>query len=401
MKEILLNRMYVGRYLEENVGHEVINLFRDDNGSNYIYVNPYGQLGKVHKNIESILLVRGINAQTVEIIAKAVNLALVLDNSLPRNSAKANQTKYIEEHNITYGGIHLHQILKYNEGNNSDEVVYISFRAENIFYPKQKIYLTTEKTPNLDGKVFFLPKTTFPKQSLHWTYGDGSEAYKIIGKLLDNKELWESENMTQKISDIPKSNLKEDFNFLKLIRKVHDELCYSNMFCYFLTQDKNLFRKFMKDVLKLTPAGNYSIQRETAHIDLLIQDEKNIIVIENKIKSGINGKKYDIYGKEIQNQLTRYRKYAEDEAKKSERIPKCFIFAPNYNRLNMNKCKELKKHWILINYSDLYDFFNKQKTQTKYYDEFLSALKIHTKEIDNSNFEIMQERFIESINAAK
>ena len=31
--------MYVGSYLEENIGHEVINLFRDDHGNNYIYVN--------------------------------------------------------------------------------------------------------------------------------------------------------------------------------------------------------------------------------------------------------------------------------------------------------------------------------------------------------------------------
>ena len=398
MKEILLNRMYVGRYLKENVGHEIINLFRDDNGSNYIYVNPYGQLDKVHKNIESILLVCGINAQTVEIIAKAVNLTPVLDNSLQRNSAKKFQIKYIEKHNITYGGIHLHQILKYNEGNNSDEVVYISFRAENIFYPKQKIYLTTEETPNLDGKVFFLPETTFPKQSLHWTYGDGSEAYKIIGKLLDDEELWETENMTQKISDIPEHTLRGDFNFLKLIRNEYDELCYSNMFHYFLTQDKNLFQKFMKDVLGLTPAGNYSIQRETAHIDLLIQDEENIVVIENKIKSGINGIRHDIYGNVVQSQLSDYHKYAHANVRGREKS--FYIFAPNYNRIDLRNYEKSKDYKVLP-YSVLYDFFSKHKVQNKYYDDFLSALKLHTKEIDNSNFEVMQERFIETINSVK
>lgn len=42
MNTIILNRMYAGSYLDEdeNIGHEVINLFRDDNGSNYIYINP-------------------------------------------------------------------------------------------------------------------------------------------------------------------------------------------------------------------------------------------------------------------------------------------------------------------------------------------------------------------------
>ena len=41
---ILLTRMYVGTYLQDNIGHEVINLFRSDNGNNYIYVNEDGKI---------------------------------------------------------------------------------------------------------------------------------------------------------------------------------------------------------------------------------------------------------------------------------------------------------------------------------------------------------------------
>ena len=33
---IILNRMYVGDYLGENIGHEVINLMKADNNNNYI-----------------------------------------------------------------------------------------------------------------------------------------------------------------------------------------------------------------------------------------------------------------------------------------------------------------------------------------------------------------------------
>ena len=36
---IILTRMYVGSYLQNHIGHEIINLFRDDNGDNYIYIN--------------------------------------------------------------------------------------------------------------------------------------------------------------------------------------------------------------------------------------------------------------------------------------------------------------------------------------------------------------------------
>ena len=35
---IILTRMYVGSYLQNHIGHEIINLFRDDNGNNYIYI---------------------------------------------------------------------------------------------------------------------------------------------------------------------------------------------------------------------------------------------------------------------------------------------------------------------------------------------------------------------------
>ena len=35
-KEILINQLFAGRYLDEgeNIGHEVINLFKDDKGDN-------------------------------------------------------------------------------------------------------------------------------------------------------------------------------------------------------------------------------------------------------------------------------------------------------------------------------------------------------------------------------
>ena len=43
-KVIILSRMYAGDYLKENIGHEVINLFKSDNGNNYIYVNKDGKI---------------------------------------------------------------------------------------------------------------------------------------------------------------------------------------------------------------------------------------------------------------------------------------------------------------------------------------------------------------------
>ena len=46
MGEILINQLFAGAYLQEgtNIGHEVINLFRDDNDENYLYITPMGNV---------------------------------------------------------------------------------------------------------------------------------------------------------------------------------------------------------------------------------------------------------------------------------------------------------------------------------------------------------------------
>lgn len=44
-REIIINKMYVGGYLSEgdNIGHEIINLYKADDGKNYIYLIHKGQ----------------------------------------------------------------------------------------------------------------------------------------------------------------------------------------------------------------------------------------------------------------------------------------------------------------------------------------------------------------------
>ncbi len=43
---IILSRMYAGSYLKDKIGHEVINMFRADNGKNYVYISE----GETHDN---------------------------------------------------------------------------------------------------------------------------------------------------------------------------------------------------------------------------------------------------------------------------------------------------------------------------------------------------------------
>lgn len=60
-REIIINKMYVGAYLSEgdNIGHEIINLYKADDGKNYIYLNSQGTIELSHgENRITVLLVR-------------------------------------------------------------------------------------------------------------------------------------------------------------------------------------------------------------------------------------------------------------------------------------------------------------------------------------------------------
>ncbi len=41
-EEILIVKMYVGDFNNENIGHEIINFFKTDDNEEYIYVPAYG-----------------------------------------------------------------------------------------------------------------------------------------------------------------------------------------------------------------------------------------------------------------------------------------------------------------------------------------------------------------------
>ena len=61
---------------------------------------------------------------------------------------------------------------------------------------------------------------------------------------------------------------------------------------------------------------------------------------------------------------------------------------------------ECGEYYKLIEFSEIYNFFEKNKSLYKkipYFSEFLYALKKHTKSIDNSHEEIMHKRFADAI----
>lgn len=394
--------MYSGNYLTtgNNIGHEVINLFKSDNGKNYIYVLSDGSIAMDHNDkINTLLLVRWVGNRTMEILAKAISLKQILYRKTPgrsdRNRIHDEQIKYISDNKITYGNVKLDRLFQCNvyQGEPDYDSFYITFEAGNVIKPLRPIYITDKNNKDLKNNTFFLEGVTFSTQSPKMYYVEGSPAYTTLEKIINNDSLWEKDNTTEPIQ-ANRYDSDDNFNFLKIIRKEYDELVFSNLLAHYFLQSPDIFAKFCSEILDIDNIEkNYTIERETQeNIDLLIQDSKNVIVIENKIKSGINGIKHDVYSEEIQSQLCKYYDYANIIA--NNRSISCFIFSPDYNYLDIENHKA-NKYYTIIKYSEIYDFFSRQDKECfdKYFDDFLRALYKHTLMVDNEFFEEMRKRF--------
>ncbi len=445
-EKILINKMYAGEYLSNNLGHEIINLLRSDNGCNYIYVNPLGTMGKEHNDkIDTILLVRNTGIpDTLEVLAQASDLEQVarIDKSSHKKEIAQisnNQMQYIKDNNITYGGKLLNEIY-YSNLSGAKKLynqVYITFKANELRRPKKPIFISfckdNEYLPYVDkesclfvclnkggnenteaetihsvdmakaslkmyithGTVAKQPNSSYPNRK----FQNQEYAFNQLKAILKDKSLWETENTTKTADTIQENELNK-YNFIDLVDKQYAEVTYSNLFQHIYQSCPELFVKFAAEILGVKISKNITVAREEGHIDLLITDENNVIVIENKIKSGINGEKYDIHGNIITNQLRDYYNYVCDKFAEKEQF--FFIFAPDYNHIDEQRLQKRvspdKVEYKVIKYSSIFKFFNNNKQdyadKIPYYREFLYALEKHTDTVDNSLEKEMQNNFI-------
>ena len=119
------------------------------------------------------------------------------------------------------------------------------------------------------------------------------------------------------------------------------------------------------------------IEKQRGRIDLLLENEKHLIVIENKIKSALNGLYED--GDEIKTQLDKYENFAKFYKEENEVIKNAktsiVVFTPNYNS---NIEFYGKQNYItVITYSMLHQYFNDNPVNHEYFKEFFNALKLH------------------------
>lgn len=384
---IVINRMYVGAYLESNLGHEIINLFQADNGEHYLYLNSSGSFAREHQDIGYMLMVKYAGKDTFEVtgLAKGLEIASGADSPRPRDIKQIDHTIAAEQQDyilsqpgggIKYGGVSILDIFNDAE----QQSVFITYKANEVLVPKgaMRIFLRYQKdASNIFGnketaiaiKQHNLPKTSlksyiYPPKEMT----SSSDYENIISNLIKNEKLWTSER-NWKIK--PGSTIKEkEITLFEICQIQDDENRFSNAIAYFMTRPEyrslwiDFFKKYGVDLRK-----GYQVEREASakiedteksrelpnggRIDLLISDEKNLVVVENKIKSDINTVEQD--SRDGTTQLDRYVNYLNWRISKEDDVKKghFFILCPDYNRPEL---KESEKIYKIITYGDVYNY---------------------------------------------
>lgn len=398
---ILVIKMYNGDYLNEgsNIGHEVINLFRADNGRHYIYCLPGGTIG-VSKDgkVTDILLVQNVGNNTLKVLARINNISsdqhIAKHCKFSKEEIKQNVINYALEQNVTYNQKPISSIFVANKYNSEQDISSVNFtfevESEQYREPLLDIYLTSKI-----GQ-YALSNTKF-RQTEYFT-PTNKEDFRTLCTLIDDDTIWQNEDTAPFVNN--RTPNPDRYTFLTLCHKEYDELSYSNMLAYYLENNPAILQDFVNKILGLPFKAPFSIKREYKHTDILIENADGAIILENKIKSGINGLSED-----GRNQLDKY----VEEISKQYGLENTygFVLCPNYNIIKISNYKNAANQHLIaryytkskenvIPYTKLNEFFGiyKKNVNDKYYEDFLKALKLHSSESDTTLRDIMLERFL-------
>ena len=394
-KEIVLNRMYNGDYLNENLGHEIINMYRSDNGKHYIYLQYDGRFDKRHAGkVGCVLLVRTLHGRKLlEILGKAEGITDVYTSE----QTAEDQEKFIKDNNICYDGALLNQIFDGNEY----QYVYITFEAKKVVRPKKQMFISFAECKNKECNTIYLTQNNQARASLKQYIDESTpEDYAELSEVIDNPLLWEEECVGVVGKEIAEPR---PITYFDICGTQHYELAYSNAFAYFINRYPHLLQNFIYEHYKRKIGNIVSIHREEHNIDILVRTESDLIVIENKIKSHINGRIFDRHSDDgDRTQLEKYYNYAVDKGRKEKREVLFCLLTPNYNDIDLLKYVSGDKYEKVF-YRKVYNFCRKQKEYKEdwYFRDFVEALYAHTKDTSNDLYEEMRFLFLKRIEDKK
>ena len=419
-RPIILNHMYSGEYLGDNIGHEIINLFKADDGNNYIYLCKDGKFnGEFPKYV---IQVRRYGTRTLEV----VNIAEVDTewdwNSVKEPRKKKEKATWKEERAeaiklIKYGEVGIESIFKENKEQGTD--TFVTFKAKQVVKPKSPVYIAYEgnrvkvniSTPFIKPTIILNEKVVVNgkekynfdvcealRNYIYYNENQDSDYFKLnslIKNAFSNNIDWQpvSEQLGLTVKDSSKiyTTPGDIYGISNL------ELPYSNAFKFFIEKYPQLLSGiFGKICSYFDMHRNYQItriEREWRNIDILIEvDNELVIVIENKIFSDLNGKK--------ENEITQLDKYERIITKedKYNAYNKIFILLlPDHNNINIDNYT----NWHKLFYSSVSSYLDEfvKTNNDEQLKDFAEMVSRHSDK--DYNYGVMKRRFERALIKAK
>ena len=313
---------------------------------------------------------------------------------------------------ITYNGVRLADIYGGNIATEDadDPPDRVTYAAKNVKVPVLgcKIILTLENEVDRLNDLTIVSLESSRKSIVsrgngmrrYYTTTNDPVAYKQLKNLLGNEGLWRPIPSTYDLG--AGEDACEVPGYLEIIGKEDSELVFSNLFAYIFSKRPDVFREFASEVLGIYDMDtSFRVDRESRNnIDIRIEDSHHIVVIENKTKSGVNG-----VGGKYDSQLKKYQVKTDEEAAKSGKVARYFVFAPDIASLNLLRY-DPEEVWTPVSYNDICDFFKDARrfsslAEVKYFDEFVRGLERLALSDAERNFRIMRSRFLRRIHEVK
>lgn len=199
---IVLNRMYSGEYLRENLGHEVINLYQADNGNHYLYLCSVGSFKKERKGtIKHMIMVKKHQPNFYQIVGIAKNLTDTIGEKNELMFKYRSQTEFHQEgkESVCYGGVNVFEIFNQNK---EHQDICITYKAEKVFVPKRekKILLCYQnacyKKNDENTEIFHINAYSKKFRDKNFIMPnkknkEKQKDYETLLSMIENNDLWE------------------------------------------------------------------------------------------------------------------------------------------------------------------------------------------------------------------
>lgn len=449
-KEIVINRMFTGRYLKDNLGHEAINLFKTDDGRHFIYLNDVGTFGKEHVEkdgtlkIDKVLLVKSIGNNAVEVVALASGLTMCYDPTLSYHENVERQKNLGRSIRYSDGRI----ILAIYQGS-AQQDINVTFEADKVLTPIKPIcieYCPREnKKTDVDHRIDYgnavisLKETKMGHDLKNYVVED-TEDYKLLKKITEDSSLWA--DTLQKVS---KETITDELptTYMDICGASYDENAYSNAFAHFMRKYPQLVSDWLEKASPEQPfyprcyfqnpkLPIFSVYREWAgssndekgRADILLQctDMQWACAIENKLLATLSDIKYDKDGQVESSQLDKYREIMDSTfGDGAPALRFVILLLPDYHPLlrHLDKTPYMRSAdksgrklpaegyatlsgYIVIKYSQVLAFLEKYAAKQPYkkdpnFLQFVDSIRRHSRPTDDGQYLDMMQRLRENL----